>query len=264
MYLRLKNEAGQLTGTLRTADRTFKVQGALKDSRLEGEFGEGTESWPFSIASDGRSLTFSANTFSTVLQRQMLPPLSGVYTSEHIWLKIEEQNGQHTGTLKFNGKEYSFTAAVVADDLEGMFNDGKQAFPFAIANEPKRLVFQSGPFAEAITLKAKDCELQVEVSPSTEFVLKVDGTEGSGTNARFMLPADKPLVMEVQASGYESAKKTMTLPAYGSERWVVALEKVELKMGQAWTIPELDLVMQPIPPARFKWAAPMATKTNVR
>jgi hypothetical protein len=151
VQIRLKPEGVAWTGTILFKGRSYTVLGALRSGMLEGTFGDGQQAWPFSIGSEGDKLSFTAGKVSLMLERRKLPKLAELYETKRVRLQFENREGQTNGTIRFNGREYRFSATEVAGDLEGSFIDGSDSFPFTIANEPRALVFRSGSFTETLT-----------------------------------------------------------------------------------------------------------------
>ena len=152
VQIRLKPEGGAWTGSFVKGNR-YTIQATSGPGALEGFCGNGQESFPFSVTSDGERLRFTAGTISTMLERQKFPKLADVYETKRVRLQFENRTDQTNGAIRFNGRDYPFTAAEVAGDLEGTFSDSSGSFPFTLANEPRALVFRSGSFSEAIFLK---------------------------------------------------------------------------------------------------------------
>ena len=148
--LRLKPDAGKWSGTILFKGKNFTIQGENKDGTLAGTFGEGDQSWPFTAASDGDNLTFTAGSFTTKLQRQKLPKLEGVYASKRVKLDFQNKGGSLNGTIVFNGKQLQFSATETAGDLEGVFKSGDEAFKFTLVNDPAGLTFQTGSFSDRV------------------------------------------------------------------------------------------------------------------
>jgi hypothetical protein len=151
VQMRLKPEGAGWAGTIVFKGQSYMVQAALRSGVLEGTFGDGQQAWLFSISGEGDKLSFTAGTVSVKLERRKLPKLAELYETKRVRLQFENREGQTNGTIRFNGREYRFTATEVAGDLEGSFSDGNDSFPFTIANEPRALVFRNGSFTEILT-----------------------------------------------------------------------------------------------------------------
>jgi hypothetical protein len=146
-----------MSGTLLFRGNNYTIQGDIRDGALSGVFSDGDQAWPFSVRSDGDNLTFTAGSFTTQLQRQnlpKLPKLEGVYASKRVKLQFQNKDGGINGVITFNGKQFQFTAAELAGELEGVFKSGNEAFKFTLANEPGGLAFQTGKFSETVRFLA--------------------------------------------------------------------------------------------------------------
>jgi hypothetical protein len=148
VQIRLKPEGGAWTGTFVKGNR-YTIQATSGPGALEGICGNGQESFPFSVTSDGERLRFTAGTISTTLERQKFPKLGDLYETKRVRLQFENRAGQTNGAIRFNGRDYRFTAAEVAGDLEGTFSDSRGSFPFSLAQEGRTMIFRSGSFSEA-------------------------------------------------------------------------------------------------------------------
>lgn len=246
IYLHLKKVGERLEGSLATPEKTYKVQAAVKNGRLEGQFADEGGAWDFSAAGEGTGLNFKASSFDAKLRRIPFPARPGIYGSSRVWLKLEKHGDAFSGAIKFNGKEFDFTASVLADDLEGLFNDGKKAFPFLIANEPAGLLFQSGPFSEVIKVQSVPGELRVEVIPPMEFTLKADGKVMAGTNGLFAVPAGESVTFALETKDYPNIVTNLTVPAFGTQTWSVVLATQTPQAGQPWNN-SLGMRFLPVP-----------------
>jgi hypothetical protein len=112
---------------------------------------------------------------------------------------------------------------------------------FAITNVPvgKRIVEITHPdyetwknFASVSEGSTRPLEIQlvpkpgtvvVEVSPGVDYALYWNARPVSGTNGLFTLPAERDLPLQVRAKDYETAVRSLRLPANGSEVWRVTL-----------------------------------------
>ena len=148
--LRLKPEGRNLLGTLELKGRRFTVKAALGQGQIEGEFRDEQNAWHFNATSDGKELVFVTEGVTSKLQRQGSSKLGGVYQSDRVWLSLEDRAGRYEGTLKYNGKTFPITGALVAGDLEGTFGAGGQTYAFTLSEEEKGLAFRTGPFMDVL------------------------------------------------------------------------------------------------------------------
>jgi TPR repeat protein len=152
VQMRLKPEGAAWTGTILFKGQSYTVQAALRSGMLEGTFGDGQQTWPFSISGEGDNLSFTAGSFKAALQRQASPAVQGVYKSPRVELEFLNEDGGTNGLLTFKGEKFQFTASEVAGDLEGAFQNGAQTFQFSLAPENKGWVFKTGQFSDVLSL----------------------------------------------------------------------------------------------------------------
>ena len=246
--LRFQLDDKGLTGTLQFKGADYTLRAALAEGKIEGKFGDSKNSWPFTATSVGKELTFTTGGVVSKLLRVPAPKWEGLYQSERVWLKLEQQGGFHTGTLKLGGQAFPFTGAVVAEDLEGTYADGAKTYAFRLTVEPAGIIFQTGPFTDVLTLKPRTGKLTVLATPPAAYTLLSGGKRVAGTNGVFEFPGDEPLQLELQAKGYEATRTNLTVPAYGELTWAAELRSGPLPLRDTprWTN-ALGMVFVPVP-----------------
>ena len=222
--LRFQLDDKGLTGTLQFKGADYTLRATLAEGRIEGKFGDSKNSWPFTATSDGKELTFNTAGVVSKLQRLPKPKWEGLYQSERVWLKLENQGGQYMGTLKLGGQAFPFTGSVVDDDFEATYADGPKSYAFRLSVEPAGITFQTGPFTDRLTLKPRKGKLTVLVNPSIAYTLLSGAKRVSGTNGVFEFPGDEPLHLELQAKGFQTVRTNLAVPTYGELTWAVELQ----------------------------------------
>ena len=116
-------------------------------------------------------------------------------------------------------------------------------------------VIDQGTTRQEMQPRPKPGRLSLRISGPPEYQLWVNGRlllAESYRNGVVTLPPQQEERLEVRAPGYQSAQRTVNLPANGTESWSVSLEKVRGPEGvRVWTVPDLDLQMMPIRPGTF-------------
>lgn len=221
----LRPREGQLVGTLLFEDQHFTVTASLKDESVRGEFTDGHRTNSFTCESDGQTLVFKTGSAKYVLVRQPFKVPAGTYESARVWLRLEADPNGFKGLLKFQGKAYPVAAQMVADELQGTFTSGDQAFPFTVSDESGNgaLRFQAAAFRDTLQAVPSRCDLTVVPSPATGFTLTIDGQEATLENGVYRVPTGRAVMLSVRAPGFREVRTTRTFPAEGQETWEVPL-----------------------------------------
>jgi hypothetical protein len=69
VQLRLKPEGQAWTGSVVIKATTYPVRAKLQSGKMQGTFGQGEDSWPFSATSDGDHVRFTTEAITESLQR---------------------------------------------------------------------------------------------------------------------------------------------------------------------------------------------------
>ena len=225
--LRLFPEGDHWQGTLLFQGTSYSVAGDLKPTGLEGTFNHDRDSWPFTVIADGNKLTFTAGSFSAVLERRLLPELSGRWRSHQVLVIFDPPAGKtRTGSIQFQGRQFPFKAHDLAGDLEGSFQLDTESFRFRIANEERGLTFHSSTFSELLTPVPTTARVRVETLPPVSFALLNGSRSVEARDGWFEFAAGQRLDLEVLSDGFEPARNTLTLAPYSEQTWRVVLEPI--------------------------------------
>ncbi len=158
--LRLKPNAGEWSGELIFKGDRYTIKGQQKEGALRGNFNDGSEDYKFTLQGEGDKFTFTANTFTSTLERQKPARLKGVYQSKRVKLDFKNKDDGYNGTIEFRGKQYEFSAKDVAGTLEGMFKSGDESFPFSLRMDKASLLFKTGTFEDVISLAERRGQIE--------------------------------------------------------------------------------------------------------
>lgn len=246
--LRLLPEGTKWQGTLLFQARDYTVNAALRANGLEGTFSENNQAWPFSAVTDGNKLTFTAGSFSAVLQRRVFPKMQGRWRSHGVLIIFDaDSHSEKGGQIEFDGRNFGFTASEKAGDLEGQFRADQQSFPFRIANEERGLVFHTGTFGEVLTPVPNISHLRVQTQPPVQFALLSEGHAVQSHEGWFEFNGGQSLNLELQTEGYKSVYTNFTFPDYTNVTWVVPLVEIAYPTSRSahWTN-SLGMVFLPV------------------
>ena len=160
--LRLKAAGDAYTGQLLFQGQEYALKAQAKAGSLQGSFGDGAVTWPFTAKADGDVLHFTTDNVNEDLQRSALPSLEGCYSSKQgVKLQLKLEQDRYTGTVSLRDEQFPLEAKPADGLVEGTFKKGTNSIAFSVEpGSDRAVIFKTGSFAGE--LEHDDCPARAE------------------------------------------------------------------------------------------------------